>query len=242
MASSRVALTSDHRAVRSQKSGTPDAWLKPGILVGALVPLVSIVVRALRGVLEANPIAQVENELGLAALILLVASLACTPARRLFGWRWPARIRRELGLLAFGYASLHVLVYVFLDQIVDPRRIFEDIVKRPFITVGLLALLMLVPLALTSTTASVRRLGFVRWQRLHQLAYAAGILAVIHFIWRVKIDVSQPVTYAVALGLLLAVRVGFWLTTRARPGRSAISKGFSDPPVSSSAKSPVTPR
>src|SRR5215471_20565836 len=121
----------------SRKLGnTPDAWLKPGLFIGALVPLVSIALRALTGSLDANPIAEVENELGLAALIFLIASLACTPARRVFGWTWPPRIRRELGLLAFGYAALHVSVYVFLDQVVDLQAMFEDIVKRPFITVG----------------------------------------------------------------------------------------------------------
>jgi sulfoxide reductase heme-binding subunit YedZ len=191
------------------RSGTPDAWLKPGIFLGALAPVASIGLRVLTGSLNANPIAEVENELGLAALIFLIASLACTPARRVFGWAWPVRVRRELGLFAFAYASLHFLVYVLVDQVLDLQGIFEDVVKRPFITVGFLALVLLLPLALTSTKASVRRLGFVRWQRLHQLAYLAGVLAVVHFIWRVKIDVSQPLTYAVALGVLLVVRLLF---------------------------------
>jgi sulfoxide reductase heme-binding subunit YedZ len=202
------------------RTGTPDAWLKPGIFIGALAPLASIGLRALTSSLNANPIAEVENELGLAALIFLIASLACTPARRVFGWTWPVRIRRELGLFAFAYASLHFLMYVLVDQTLDLQRIFDDIVKRPFITVGFLALVLLLPLALTSTKVSIRRLGFVRWQRLHQLAYLAGVLAVVHFIWRVKIDVSQPVTYAIALGLLLMVRLGFWLTRRSGPMRA----------------------
>jgi sulfoxide reductase heme-binding subunit YedZ len=133
-----------------------------------------------------------------------------------FHWTWPARVRRELGLFAFFYASLHFLVYVFLDQVVDGAAIIEDIAKRPFITVGFTALVLMVPLALTSRASSVRRLGFRRWQRLHQLTYVAGLLAVIHFIWRVKIDVSQPVTYAVALGVLLAIRIAFWVNRRMR--------------------------
>jgi sulfoxide reductase heme-binding subunit YedZ len=191
-------------------------WLKPGIFLGALTPLASIVLRALGGALNANPIAEVENELGLSALIFLLAALACTPARRVFHWSWTARVRRELGLFAFFYASLHFLVYVLLDQNVDGTRIIEDIAKRPFITVGFTALVLMVPLALTSRSAAVRRLGFRRWQRLHQLAYVAGVLAVIHFIWRVKIDVSQPVTYAVALGVLFLIRLGFWLTAKLR--------------------------
>jgi methionine sulfoxide reductase heme-binding subunit len=203
-------------SARRTSKATPDPWLKPGIFIGALVPLASIAARALAGSLNANPIAQVENELGLAALVFLIASLACTPARRLFGWTWASRIRRELGLFAFTYASLHFLVYVFVDQVVDVRSIIDDIIKRPFITVGFAALVLLAPLAVTSTTGSIRRLGYRRWQRLHQLAYVAGALAVIHFIWRVKIDVSQPITYAVALGLLLAVRAGFWLAPRTK--------------------------
>ena len=202
------------RPVRRTRSSTPDAWLKPGLFIGALVPLASVALRAVTGSLSANPIAEVENELGLAALIFLIASLACTPARRAFGWTWPPRIRRELGLFAFAYASLHFSVYVFLDQTVDLQAIFDDVVKRPFITVGFAAFVLLAPLAITSTKSSIRRLGFVRWQRLHQLAYIAGVLAAIHFIWRVKIDVSQPFTYAAALGLLLLVRVLFWVAKR----------------------------
>ena len=197
----------------------PDPWLKPGILLGAVTPLVSLAARGLTGTLDANPIAQIENELGLAALIFLIACLACTPARRFLGWTWPVRIRRELGLIAFGYACLHVLMYGLADQLLDARRIFDDVVERPFITVGFLAFLALVPLAFTSTKASIRRLGFRRWNRLHQLTYLAGVLAVIHFVWRVKIDVSQPVTYAVVLLLLLAARVVFWLGNRPATAR-----------------------
>jgi sulfoxide reductase heme-binding subunit YedZ len=200
----------------------PDAWLKPGILIGACIPLVSIVARGLSGTLNANPIAQVENELGLAALIFLIASLACTPARRLWGWTWPVRIRRELGLIAFGYACLHVLTYLLADQLLDPLRIVDDIVERPFITVGVLAFVALLPLAFTSTKTSIRRLGFHRWQRLHQLTYVAAVLAAIHFIWRVKIDVSQPLTYALVLLTLLAVRVAFWLRQRDAPPRGGV--------------------
>ena len=203
----------DRQPARPRRAPLP--WLKPGIFVGALMPLASIALRAGQGELTANPIAQVENELGLAALIFLVASLACTPARKLLGWSWPTRVRRELGLFAFFYASLHVLVYLLPDQGFDWRAIVEDIAKRPFITVGFAAFVFLVPLACTSTSASIRRLGFRRWQRLHQLAYVAGVLAVVHFIWRVKIDVSQPLTYASVLGVLLLVRLVFWLRQRA---------------------------
>jgi sulfoxide reductase heme-binding subunit YedZ len=209
---------------RPARSSTPDGWLKPGLFIGALVPLASIALRALGGSLSANPIAEVENELGLAALIFLIASLACTPVRRAFGWTWPPRIRRELGLLAFAYAMLHVSVYVFLDQVLDLQAMFDDIVKRPFITMGFGAAVLLVPLAITSTRSSIRRLGFARWQRLHQLVYVAAGLAAIHFIWRVKVDVSQPLTYAAALGLLLLIRVLFWTVSRRAPAASQRQK------------------
>src|SRR6266508_211970 len=192
----------------------PYAWLKPGIFIGGLVPVIYTFTRATQGVLSANPIAQIENELGLTALIFLVASLACTPARRLLGWTWPPRIRRELGLFAFFYASLHFLTYLTLDQFFDWNAIVLDIAQRPFITVGFAALVLLVPLALTSTTDSIKKLGYRRWVRLHQLVYLAGGLAALHFFWRVKIDINQPLTYAVIIGALLAVRLGFWLRKR----------------------------
>jgi sulfoxide reductase heme-binding subunit YedZ len=196
-----------------QRRSTPTPWLSPGIFIGALVPLAALIWRTLQGTLSANPIAEIINELGLAALIFLMASLACTPLRWVFGWTWPVRVRRELGLFAFFYAVLHFLTYLG-DQTFDLGFILEDIALRPFITVGFLALVLLVPLALTSTTESVRKLGFRRWQRLHYLAYVAGVLAIIHFIWRVKIDVSQPVMYGTVLGTLLLIRVAFWLRKR----------------------------
>jgi methionine sulfoxide reductase heme-binding subunit len=197
----------------AQRRGAPMPWLSPGIFIGALVPLAAIVWRTTQGTLSANPIAEIINELGLAALIFLVASLACTPLRWTFGWTWPVRVRRELGLFAFFYGVIHFLMYL-VDQSIDLGIIFEDIAQRPFITVGFLALVLMVPLAVTSTNESVRRLGFRRWQRLHYLAYLAGILAIVHFIWRVKIDVSQPVIYGTVLGVLLLIRVAFWLRKR----------------------------
>jgi sulfoxide reductase heme-binding subunit YedZ len=203
-------------AVPSRRPPMP--WLAPGIWIGGLFPLASILLRASQGWLSANPIAQVMNELGLAALVLLVASLACTPARYLMGWTWPARIRRDLGLLAFLYAMLHFLTYLLLDQVVDLGAIVADIVKRPFLTVGFAALVLLVPLALTSTKASIRRMGFVRWNRLHRLVYVAGALAVVHFFWRVKVDVTQPLVYGLVVAALLAGRVLIWRWRRRDEG------------------------
>jgi sulfoxide reductase heme-binding subunit YedZ len=180
-----------------------------------------MVVRARTGGLSANPIAQLENELGLTALVFLLAALACTPANRLFGWTWPPRIRRELGLFAFFYACVHGLTYLALDEFFDWRAIAADIAQRPFITVGFLALVLMIPLAITSTNGWVRRLGYRRWQRIHQVVYLAGALAVLHFIWRVKLDVSQPLVYATILGSLLALRAAYWLWKRNGGRRTA---------------------
>ena len=206
--------TSAATAARTRRRREPNPWLKPGIFLGGLVPLASIVVRADLRALGADPIAQVLNELGLTALIFLIASLACTPARRLFGWTWQVPARRELGLFAFFYAMLHFMSYLVLDQYFAWAAILEDVIQRPFITVGFAALVLMVPLAITSTTGWIRRLGFRRWTRLHQLVYLAGGLAVVHFIWRVKIDLTQPLTYAAVLGILLAVRLLYWLYRR----------------------------
>ena len=203
----------------------PVPWLGPAVLLGALAPLGSIAWRARSGALGANPIAEALNELGLLALVFLIASLACTPLRTLFGWMWPIRIRRMLGLLAFSYAALHFSVYVGLDQGLDLRAVLIDIAKRRFILVGFTAFVLLIPLALTSTAASVRRLGYVRWRRLHSLVYPAAVLAVIHFVWRVKKDLSEPMVYAAILALLLLVRV----VTRLRRGASSPSRAAGSP-------------
>ncbi len=177
------------------------------MLVGALVPVGALAMRAVRGELGANPIAQALNQLGLLALVLLVAALACTPAKLVFGWTWPLRLRRMLGLLAFFYAMLHVATYVGLDQVFDWAAIWKDVTKRKFIYVGAAAFVLLVPLALTSTNASVQRLGYARWKRLHRLAYLAPALGVLHFFWRVKKDATEPLTYGAVLALLLATRL-----------------------------------
>ncbi|WP_434383258.1 sulfite oxidase heme-binding subunit YedZ [Melittangium boletus] len=188
-------------------ASAPYPWLKPAVLVGGLSPLALLLLDLARGTLGANPIERVLNQTGLLALIILVASLACTPLKTLLGWTWPMRLRKLLGLLAFAYAVLHFLVYVGLDQGLAVGAVLADITKRPFITVGFLALVLLVPLAVTSTNRMVRRLGFPAWQRLHRLVYVAAVLGVVHFLWRVKKDLTEPLVYACVLGLLLALRV-----------------------------------
>lgn len=156
--------------------------------------------------LGADPVAEIEHRLGLWALRFLVVALAVTPLRQLTGWAVLVRFRRMLGLYAFAYATLHLAAYVGLDLRGYWTQLFEDIAKRPYITVGFLAWLLLVPLAVTSTTGWIRRLGR-HWARLHTLVYAIGVLAVLHFWWLVKSDIREPALYAGLVALLLGWRI-----------------------------------
>lgn len=192
----------------------PLPWLKPGVFAGGLVPMLAIGLGAVRGTLGADPIAQALNQLGLVALVFLVAALACTPAKTAFGWTWPIRLRRMLGVFAFFYASLHVVTYVALDQAFDWAAIVDDVTKRRFIYVGFATFVLLVPLAVTSTATMVRRVGFVRWKRLHRLAYLATMLAVVHFTWRVKKDLREPLMYGAVVATLLLARAATALRAR----------------------------
>jgi sulfoxide reductase heme-binding subunit YedZ len=209
---------------RSIKRGVPYPWLKPAVFTGALTPLASLALRAARGTLSADPIAYLLNQFGLLTLIFLIATLTLTPLRKLFGWTWPIRIRRTVGLFAFFYACLHFTTYVAVDQSFDWQRILEDILKRKFIFVGFTAFLLLIPLAATSTNGMVRRLGAVRWQRLHRLVYVAATLGVIHFLWRVKKDITQPVAYGMVLAVLLGFRAVVALRSRGRKGGPVASR------------------
>lgn len=165
-----------------------------------------------RGRLSANPIEDITHRTGDWTLYLLLTTLAVTPLRRLTTWGVLVRLRRTIGLLAFGYATLHMLTYVVLDQGVFLesgvlKYIVEDIRKRPYITVGVSAFCLLLPLALTSTKGWVRRLGGKRWNALHRLIYVAGALAVLHYLWLVKGEQWRPVWFALLLVLLLLTRV-----------------------------------
>jgi sulfoxide reductase heme-binding subunit YedZ len=183
------------------------AWLKPAVFVAALVPLLWLVSRGVRGTLGPDPVAEVLNRLGLYAISLLFCTLACTPLQIVLGWKWPLRVRRMLGLFAFFYATLHFSTYLFVDQGLDITSIGKDIAKRRFVTVGFAGWCLLLPLAITSTQGWVRRLGFRRWKALHRLVYAAGALACIHFIWRFKTALLQPVTFTAVLAVLLGIRL-----------------------------------
>jgi sulfoxide reductase heme-binding subunit YedZ len=169
--------------------------------------------------LGADPVAEIEHRLGIWALRFLLIALAVTPLRQLTGQPVLIRFRRMLGLYAFAYATLHLAAYLVLDLRGYWLQIFEEIVKRPYITVGFAAWLLLVPLALTSTTGWIRRLG-KRWALLHRLVYAIAVLAVLHFWWLVKSDIREPALYAAILAVLLGWRL-WWRWRKAPHGRRA---------------------
>jgi sulfoxide reductase heme-binding subunit YedZ len=177
------------------------------VFVASLAPLAYLVLGAWRGSLGANPIEAITRATGVWTLRFMLITLAVTPARWLTGWNGVVRVRRMLGLFAFFYGSLHLLTYVWLDQFFDWAAIVKDVAKRPFITAGFSAYLLLVPLAMTSTAGMIRRLGGRTWRRLHRLAYAAAALGVVHYWWLVKADIRPPRNYAILLALLLLVRL-----------------------------------
>jgi methionine sulfoxide reductase heme-binding subunit len=183
--------------------------LKVAVFVAALLPVARLALGALvyPDWLGANPAEYITRSLGDWALRFLLITLAVTPARRLTGAAWLVRFRRMLGLFAFFYVLLHVSSYVSFDMVFDFGDILKDIAKRPFITVGFVCLVLLVPLAVTSTNAMVKRLGARRWQVLHRLVYVIGPLAVLHFWWMVKRDLTEPIIYAVILAILLGYRI-----------------------------------
>ncbi len=183
-------------------------WLlKPAVFLAALAPLAFLAVRIAHGDLGADPVATINRYTGDWTLRFLMMVLAVTPLRRLTGWVLLMRFRRMLGLFAFFYACVHFLSWIWLGQQFDLHEIAKDVAKRPFIMVGFASLLMLIPLAATSTSGMVRRLGARRWQALHRLVYVVGVGGVIHYLWLVKSDITQPVIYGAILALLLGLRV-----------------------------------
>jgi sulfoxide reductase heme-binding subunit YedZ len=204
-------------------------WIKAAAFAACLIPLALLAWRGGAGRLGANPIEFITRSTGWWTLVLLLVTLTVTPLRRLTGLNWLLRLRRMLGLFAFFYAALHFTTYIWLDQFFDPAAILKDIAKRPFITVGFAAFILLIPLAATSTNAMVKRLGAKRWQLLHRLVYLIGMLGVVHFWWLVKKDIREPVLFAVLLAILLGVR----LVWRARKAEAAKQAGAMARPVAS---------
>ena len=180
-------------------------WFRYLVHAGALTPLVVLAYDALTDRFLVDLVREATARTGQAALILLLLSLACTPLSILFGFKPALQVRRALGLYALLYAGLHLLVFLWLDYGLDWPLIVAAVVEQRFVVVGLLALLILIPLGITSTRGWQRRLG-KGWKRLHRLAYLAGVLAVLHFLWLVK-DVREPLIYAGILLSLLALRI-----------------------------------
>ncbi|HEY2152367.1 MAG TPA: protein-methionine-sulfoxide reductase heme-binding subunit MsrQ [Vicinamibacterales bacterium] len=205
--------------------------LKPVAFIVSLGPFFWLVWAAVTGNLSANPLSDLTNETGIWALRFLCISLAVTPLRRLSGWNGAIKFRRMTGLFAFFYASLHFLTYVIADRFAGldfpngivswttvvnlGKAVWDDVYKRPFITIGFTALMSMVPLALTSTARMIRRLGGKRWNRLHKIVYGTAVLGVIHYLWLVKADTRRPLTYGAVVAVLLGLRV-VWSRQKAR--------------------------
>jgi len=190
-------------------------WLlKPGVFGASLIPLAVLAWQAVTDNLGANPIKEITEQTGLWTLRFVLITLTITPARRLTGWNRLIQLRRMLGLFAFFYDGLHFLTYVWLDQFFVVPEILADVVARPFITVGFLSFVLLIPLAVTSTTKMIKRLGGMWWQRLHRLVYGIAVGGVVHYLWLVKADVQSPLTYGGLVALLLGYRV--WAASRRR--------------------------
>ena len=192
-------------------------WLKAGVLVAGLGPALWLAYGVFTDTLGANPIDVVTDETGTWTLRFLVLTLLVTPLRRWTGWNALVRFRRMLGLFAFFYGSLHFLTYLWLDQFFALDEIAKDIVKRPFITVGFAAFVLMVPLALTSTAGWIRRLGGRGWNLLHRLVYLSAIGGVVHYWWLVKADIARPLRYGVIVGILLLARAIFAYNRRHAP-------------------------
>lgn len=185
-------------------------WTKAILFLLCLAPLLLLGWRGYQNKLGANPIEYITHATGDWTLRFLLITLSVTPFRKLLNQPKLARFRRMLGLFAFFYGCLHLTTWVWLDKFFDVQEMWKDVVKRRFITVGMTGFVLMIPLALTSTDKWVRRLGFVRWQRLHRLVYFSALAGVIHYYWLVKSDVRLPLLYAGILALLLGYRVAVW--------------------------------
>lgn len=188
----------------------PITWIKILVFAAALIPAARLVVGLFTGGLGANPVEFITHTTGTFALVFLMITLAVTPLRRITGYASLIRLRRMLGLFAFFYTVLHLSTFVVLDHFFDPAAILQDIFKRPYITAGSVGLLLMAPLAVTSTAGWIRRLGGRRWQQLHRLVYFSAIAGVIHFLWLVKADLREPLIFAGVLAVLLGYRIAVW--------------------------------
>ena len=193
--------------------------LKAALFLASLIPLIRLSWYGYSSQLGANPIEFITRSLGTWTLVFLLITLSITPLRKLSGWSWLIKLRRMAGLFAFFYALLHFITYIWLDQFFDLNSIYKDVIKRPFITIGFTAFILLIPLAVTSTNAMMKKLGGKRWQMLHRLIYPIAIFAVLHYWWLVKKDITQPLIYAAVLATLLGYRV--WIKRLKRAGEKS---------------------
>ena len=189
-------------------------WTKVVVFLVCLIPLGMLVWRGLNNGLGANPVEFIQLTTGRWTLRFLVFTLCVTPFRKVLKLPDLIRFRRMLGLFAFTYLCIHFLTYLVLDQSLDLSAIWKDVAKRPFVTVGFLGFLLLLPLAITSTAGWIRRLGGKRWQALHRAIYFAAVCGVIHYYWKVKSDVRMPLFYGALVGILLLWRLGDWFFKR----------------------------
>jgi len=185
---------------------TPGRWVKPVVFALALAPFVALVFELLTGALGPNPIEALTHHTGTLALRFLLFGLALSPLRWLIGNVWPLRLRRMLGLFAFFYAALHVVIYAALDRELDLALLLDDLIERPFVMAGFASLLVLIPLAITSTGGMARRLGR-RWQTLHRWVYIAAAAAIVHYVWLARGDRIEPFVYLAVLAVLLGWRL-----------------------------------
>ena len=190
-------------------------YLKPVVFLACLAPLGILIWRGFHSALGANPIEAITHATGDWTLRFLLGTLSITPLRRLTRQYWLIGLRRMLGLFAFFYGVLHLMTYLWLDKFFAVHEMLADIAKRKFITAGMTAFTLMIPLALTSTQWSIRKLGGKRWQALHRLIYASATAGVIHYIWLVKADLKKPLEYATVLGALLLYRILSWIASRA---------------------------
>jgi sulfoxide reductase heme-binding subunit YedZ len=196
---------------------------KPLVFVACLVPFLLLIANGFGvfGELGANPIDKITDVTGTWTLRFVLITLAVTPIRRLTGWNPIVRLRRMLGLFAFFYGTMHFLTFAAIDQFFAWDFIVADVAKRPFITVGFLGFVLMIPLAITSTAGWIRRLGGKRWQMLHRLIYITAVCGVVHYLWLVKSDITRPLTYGAILAVLLAIRA--WYAWRPKPAATAAS-------------------
>ena len=183
---------------------------KPLVFISSLLPLIWLYGLFKQGQLGANPVETISHYSGDWSLRFLLLTLAVTPLRRVTGWNRLQHFRRMLGLFTFFYVCLHFSVHLVFDQFFDLQAIVKDVAQRPYITVGFAGWLLLIPLAITSTQAMIKRLGR-NWQRLHRLVYVIGVLGVLHYLWLVKADLTEPLIYAGVLAVLLGYRLWWWI-------------------------------